>query len=84
MESTLTWTGMWTSIIVSGLLIIPVVLEFMKRNFPICLGLIITILTLYCLTPYSAGARQAWAPINKAQTGFHQAVQQWAGPSTEP
>lgn len=63
MESTLVWAGMWTSITVSGLLLIPVILEFCKRNLPICFGITLTLLTLYALTPYSAGARSAWAPF---------------------
>lgn len=63
MESTLVWAGMWTSITVSGLLLIPVVLEFCKRNLPICFGITLALLTLYALTPYSAGARTAWAPL---------------------
>lgn len=63
MESTLVWAGMWTSITISGLLLIPVILEFCKRNLPICFGLTVTLLTLYVLTPYSAGARAVWSPI---------------------
>ena len=81
MESTLAWTGMWTSILVSGFLIVPVLLEFFKRNLPICFGLLATILTIYCLTPYSAGARQVWNPFNKVQVGVTHAVQELFSPS---
>ncbi len=81
MESTLAWTGMWTSILVSGFLIVPVLLEFFKRNLPICFGLLATILTIYCLAPYSAGARQVWSPFNKAQVGMTHAVQELFSPS---
>lgn len=81
MESTLAWTGMWASILVSGFLVIPVLLEFFKRNLPICFGLLATVLTIYCLTPYSAGARQVWTPFNKAQVGIVQVVQALFSPS---
>ncbi len=81
MESTLAWTGMWTSILVSGVVVIPVLIEFFKRNLPIGFGLLATILTIYCLTPYSAGARQVWSPLNKAQVSMIHAVQELFGPS---
>lgn len=73
MEATMTW-GMWTSILVSGMLLIPVILEFFKRNMPICFGLLITLLAIYCLAPYSAGAREVWTPISKIPVDLMQAV----------
>jgi hypothetical protein len=81
MESTLAWTGLWTSILVSGLVVITVLIEFCKRNLPICFGILATLLTIYCLTPYSAGARQVWSPLNKAQVSVTHAVQEFFNPS---
>ncbi|WMU93245.1 hypothetical protein EMOOHJMP_00051 [Microcystis phage MaAM05] len=81
MESTLAWTGLWTSILVSGLVVITVLIEFCKRNLPICFGLLATLLTIYCLTPYSAGARQVWSPLNKVQVSVTHAVQEFFNPS---
>jgi hypothetical protein len=73
MEATMTF-GVWTSILLSGILVIPVILEFCKRNLPICFGLLTTLLTLYCLTPYSAGAREVWTPISKIPVEFIQTI----------
>ncbi len=69
--------GVWTSIVVSSMLLVPIILEFCKRNLPICFGLFTTLLTIYCLAPYSAGAREVWTPISKIPTGLVQTIQEW-------
>ena len=79
MEATLVWAGTWTTITVSGLLLIPVLLEFCKRNLPICFGLALTLLTLYALTPYSAGARAVWAPFTHCAENLGKAVDSLTG-----
>jgi hypothetical protein len=73
MEATMT-LGVWTSIVVSGMLVIPIILEFCKRNLPICFGLLTTLLTIYCLAPYSAGAREVWTPISKIPAELVQTI----------
>ena len=63
MESTLVWAGMWTSITAGTLLLIPVLVEFFKRNLPICFGVALTLATIYTMTPYSVEAENAWNAI---------------------
>ena len=63
MESTLVWAGMWTSITAGILLLIPVLVEFFKRNLPICFGVALTLVTIYTMTPYSVEAENAWSAI---------------------
>jgi hypothetical protein len=63
MEATLAWAGMWTAVTIGMLLLIPIVLEFCKRNVPICVGIVLTLISIYTLTPYSPEARNAWGSI---------------------
>ena len=63
MELTLVSTGFWASVMVGGLLLVPVIIEFFKRNLPICLGLSVTLLTLCSLSPNNPAARAVWTPI---------------------
>ena len=83
MEATLVWAGMWTSIMVGGLLLMPVIAAFFKRNLPICLGIITTLLTIACLSPHSSGAREIWLPLSKVPFELVQAtsslIGRWAG-----
>lgn len=74
MEATLVWAGVWGSITVSGFLLVPIVLEFFKRNTPICFGLFMTVLGLYILMPYSAGARTLWTPISQIPSNILNAL----------
>jgi hypothetical protein len=68
MEATWVWAGVWTSVTISGLLIAPAFLEFCKRNLPICFGMIMTLLGLYLLAPYSAGGRGVWGILLQVPT----------------
>ncbi len=79
MEATLVWAGTWTTITVSGLLLIPVCMEFCKHNLPICLGITLTMLALYALTPYSAGARAVWAPFTHCAEHLGQTLDSLTG-----
>lgn len=62
MDTTLVFAG---GTVIGGILLIPALMAFLKRNLPICFGLATTLLTIYCLAPYSAGAREVWTPISK-------------------
>ncbi len=83
METTFVSSGMWASMLLGSLLLVPVILEFFKKNLPICFGLTTTLITIYCLTPYSAGAREVWTPISHIPQGFVETVNGWMTPSTE-
>jgi hypothetical protein len=63
MEATLVSAGIWTSITAGVLLLIPVIIEFCKRNIPICFGIALTLTTIYTMTPYSVEADNAWNSI---------------------
>lgn len=65
METTFVWTG----IAVGGVLLIPLLLEFFKRNLPVLFGLIMFLLTLYWLSPHSPQIRAVWEPISKVPAG---------------
>lgn len=82
MEATMVWTG---TVTIGGILLVPVLLEFFKRNLSICFGLLMTLFTIYCLTPYSAGARGVWSPISKIPAEMAQVVGGLIGnPATPP
>lgn len=63
MEATLVWAGTWTAVTTGILLLIPIILEFFKRNIPVCFGITLTLISIYTLTPYSEEARNAWSSI---------------------
>lgn len=69
MDTTLVWTG---GTVIGGILLVPTLMTFLKRNLPLCFGLATTLLTIYCLTPYSAGARDVWEPISKIPAALAQ------------
>ncbi len=65
MEATIVWAGVWTGVTVSSFLIIPIIIEFCKRNLPIFFGIVMTVLALYLLAPASPEIRAVWVPLSQ-------------------
>jgi hypothetical protein len=65
MESTFVWASVWTSVAFSIFLVVPVVLEFFKRNLPILFGIVLTLAMMYLMAPNSPEIREAWLPLSQ-------------------
>lgn len=79
MEATLVWAGTWTAVTTGVLLLIPLILEFFKRNVPVCFGITITLISIYSLTPYSEEARNAWSSITHYPASIWHSINTMAG-----
>jgi hypothetical protein len=65
MESTFVWASVWTSIAFSIFLVVPVAVEFFKRNLPILFGLSLALAMMYLMAPSSPEIRAAWLPLSQ-------------------
>jgi hypothetical protein len=70
MEATLMWTG----IAVGGMVLVPFALDFFKRNLTIFFGMVVMLLLLYLMAPYSPEMRSFWAPIAQMPEDFASGV----------
>lgn len=64
-------TGIWISLGVGGMLLVPVLLEFAKRNLPILFGVIIFLLALQTLAPHSPEIHSLWSQIGQIPGIFY-------------
>jgi hypothetical protein len=65
MESSLVWTSVWTGLTVGVLILIPLVLEFCKRNLPVVFGLTLVFLIGYAFSPTIPEIRLFWVPFSQ-------------------
>lgn len=65
MDATLMWAGVWTSVTVGVLLLVPLVVEFFKRNLPVLFGITMALLTMQLLAPHSTEIQAVWVPLSQ-------------------
>ncbi len=70
MEATLMLTGLT----VGGFLVFPVIVEFLRQNAQILMGITCLMFGLYIAAPYSPEARTLWYPISQIPGTLAQAV----------
>lgn len=63
-------TFVWASVGLSIMLLVPVVMEFFKRNLPVLFGIVMTLTTLYLLAPSSPEIRAVWVPLSHLPVEF--------------